>query len=123
MILLTQHEITKDILPLIHSSLEDFVKGVGELYRESSIRINIHQLLHLIDDVTSWGLLWTHNSFIYESMNGTLMKFIHGTQSVPKGAIYALSCLQQIKIKELHIDFQSKEALLLFENFQKNASR
>jgi hypothetical protein len=121
MLLLSYYELDRSFLPLIQSSLQEFVEETSNLYRDSFIRINIHQLLHLIDDIESWGLLWTHNSFIYESMNGILMKFIHGTQSVPKAAIHALNCLQQMKFKEFNISFREKEASILFQKFQKES--
>ena len=99
MILLTQHQIHQDLLPLIENNLTKFVKETEELYGSIHIRINLHQQLHLIEkDIKLWGLLWTHNSFIYESMNGILVRFIHGTKAIPRAAMYALSCMQ-VKFK------------------------
>jgi hypothetical protein len=121
MILLTQYELKKDLLPIIKQSLEKFVREISDLYGEKTLKINIHQLLHLTDDVKAWGLLWTHNSFIYESMNGVLTKMIHGTQSVPKAAVNALNNLQQMTEKEKSIQFQTEEASKLFEKFQQNS--
>jgi hypothetical protein len=101
MTLLSQYKITRDSLRLIKESLETFVQQTEQLYGPTYMRMNIHQLLHLHKDVISWGLLWTHNTFSFESMNGTLTRLMHGTQSVPKAAVSALASLQHLFNEEL----------------------
>lgn len=41
--------------------------------------MNVHQLLHLPDNVQKLGTLWAHSCYEYEDMNGQLLKLIHGT--------------------------------------------
>jgi hypothetical protein len=99
--------------------LQYFVDQIPVLYTASIIRINIHQLLHLIpDDIKLWGPLWTHSGFTFESMNGILTSFIHGTQKVPKSAIYSLVSMQQLALKYVNISFQDPMAARLFEKLQ-----
>ena len=118
--LLCQYNLDKMLLSPINEILDIFVQQTEQLYGSDNIKINVHQLLHLIEsDVENWGLLWTHNSFIYESMNGVLSKFIHGTKLFPAAALHALSCVQQIALKEKHVQFTNEEALNLFRKFQK----
>jgi hypothetical protein len=75
-------------------------------------------LLHLTQDISNWGLLWTHNAFIYESMNGILNRFIHGTKLIPKAAVHALTSMQYFKIQQIGIKFQFKEVQQLFDKLQ-----
>ena len=46
--------------------------------------INIHNLLHLPKVVKSLGPLWAHSCFPFESANGDLLNFFHGSQAVEK---------------------------------------
>ena len=119
--MLSQYQLERVYIPLIKQELEEFVQQAEKLYGSQVIRINIHQLLHMTQDIQSWGLLWTHNSFVYESMNGFLNKLIHGTKAIPAAAIHALSCLQQLKFKEMDVEFQSKESEKLYEKLQGNS--
>jgi hypothetical protein len=122
--LLSSHSIEKESLPSIRELLVEFVEETQRLYGEEVIRINVHQLLHLIDrDVNNWGLLWTHNAFPYESMNGLFTKFIHGTQLVPKSAVHAFSCMQQLSLKERNMEFLNQEPKDVYNKLQKNNSR
>lgn len=51
------------------------------LYGEQHMSANLHQLLHLHDQVEQLGPLWVYSCFSFESMNGTLVKLFHGTQN------------------------------------------
>jgi hypothetical protein len=121
MTILSQYEIERDCLQLIHQSLEKFVKQTEILYGKEVMRINIHQLLYLHNDILNWGLLWTHNSFSYESMNGVFARLIHGTKSFPKAAIQTLSSLHQLSIKEIDIKFIDTEAVALYTKLKKDS--
>ena len=46
--------------------------------------INVHSLLHLVEDVRNLGPLWCHSCFIFENMNGVLKALFHGSQQVNK---------------------------------------
>ena len=122
--MLSSYSIEKECLSSIRELLVEFVKETQKLYEEETIRINIHQLLHLIDrDVNNWGLLWTHNAFSYESMNGLFIKFIHGTQLVPKSAVHAFSCMQQLPLKESKMEFLNQESKELYNKLQRNKNK
>ena len=70
-----------------------------------------------------WGPLWTHYSFIYESMNGVFISLIHGTQKVPKSAIYTLSYMQYNSLKSIHIEFKNPNVAALYNKLQENNKR
>ena len=40
--------------------------------------INVHQLLHLVNVVQNLGPLWVYSCFSFESLNGKLLKLVHG---------------------------------------------
>ena len=44
--------------------------------------MNIHQLLHLCDNVVQLGPLWTHSCFLFEDKNRFTLKTIHGSQKI-----------------------------------------
>ncbi len=121
--LLSQYKLTKSLLPDIKQSLNEFVQQTEVLYGKEQVRINVHQLLHIVKDVKLWGLLWTHNSFIYESMNGILTKFIHGTKKVPTTAIASLFNMQQIWFKEISVTCSHLEVVTLMNKFQRTQKR
>ena len=44
--------------------------------------MNVHLLRHLTYYVRSWGPLWAFSCFGFESINGDLKKFFHGTTNM-----------------------------------------
>jgi hypothetical protein len=44
--------------------------------------MNTHLLRHIPGVVRLWGPLWGFSCFWYESLNGELKKFIHGTRYI-----------------------------------------
>lgn len=59
--------------------------------------INIHQLLHLSDNVRDLGPLYTHSCFSFEDKNGFISKQIHGTQFIDSQIMYAVPRTQKIQ--------------------------
>ena len=51
-------------------------------YGERYMSANVHHLLHLPQAVRNFGPLYCYSCFAYESLNGTLLKCIKGTQHV-----------------------------------------
>jgi hypothetical protein len=91
-----QHEIeTAEIAHTIQLILQ-FNLMTTELYSEQEFKINVHSLLHMITDVCNFGPCFTHNCFIYESMNGILLSFIHGKRANIDSAIKAVQLMQTI---------------------------
>jgi len=104
---------------MIEGVINTIVGEIPVLYDKEVVRINIHQLTHLISsDIKLWGPLWTHSSFTFESMNGVLTSLIHGTQTVPKSAIYTLLYMQNDPFKNIQIKFKNHKAAALYQKFQ-----
>lgn len=108
-----------DKLNEIKKLLNSIVRDIPTLYSKEIVKINIHQLTHLIDcDIKLWGPIWTHNAFVYESMNGIFISHIHGTKKVPKSAINNLILLQNNPLKNIQIEFQNPNVTAFYEKLQ-----
>ena len=46
--------------------------------------MNVHLLCHVINHVRSFGPLWTHSAFEFESANCKLVSMVHGKTHVEK---------------------------------------
>lgn len=72
---LLQEKITKNELMLVDVQLKKFVDEYEILYGETSMTMNVHCLLHVVECVKNLGPLWAHSMFSFESYNGTLTKY------------------------------------------------
>lgn len=63
--------------------LVQFVAQIRLLYGIEHCSYNAHLLVHLAQSVRDWGSLWATSAFIYEDVNGKLLKLFNGTQAVP----------------------------------------
>ena len=46
--------------------------------------MNVHLMSHITDAVKDWGPLSMYSCFHFESMNGQLKRFFHGTRDMSK---------------------------------------
>jgi hypothetical protein len=114
---LSLFEYEKDELVSIDKILKEFVNQTSSLYSKETIKINLHQVLHLIKcDIQLWGPLWTHSAFPFESMNGILVSFIHGTKKFPKSAIKNVVYMQQIDGENRNITFKHESTRKIYQN-------
>lgn len=64
------------------SMLFSFCKNFSALYKERFLTLNVHQLLHLADDIRELGPLHTQSCFSFEDKNGFILELIHGTRLI-----------------------------------------
>ncbi|XP_064469841.1 uncharacterized protein LOC135384573 [Ornithodoros turicata] len=76
--------------------LNEFVVKYNMLYGDYSMVYNVHLLLHLAKGVSQWGPLWTHSTFVFESYNGTLLKFIKGNRGVAEQVLQKAALKQSL---------------------------
>ena len=57
--------------------------------------MNIHQLLHLVDNVRDLGPLFTHSCF-HSDEKSFILKFINGTESIDGQIVSAVSFTQKL---------------------------
>ena len=51
------------------------------------VLLNVHNLLHLVEDVNTNGPLWCNSLFVFEDWNGDITDFFYGTQNVANQVI------------------------------------
>ena len=76
--------------------LLNFVEFFIQFYGLRYATLNIHQLIHLVDDALDLGPLYTHDLFALEDKNRELLNFIHGTQQIDSQITTAISYVQKI---------------------------
>ena len=77
---LLQERISPESVGTARVALDKFVVYTTHLYGKEHVSFNVHQLVQLCDTVRSWGPLWAHSSFPFESMNHVILQLKHGTQ-------------------------------------------
>lgn len=80
--ILSKEGINDNELQVAEAALFLFVENFQTLYGERFMTLNVHQLVHLTDCVRHTGPLYVNNCFIFEDLNGFIVKHIHGTQGV-----------------------------------------
>ncbi|KAE8741573.1 hypothetical protein FOCC_FOCC012910 [Frankliniella occidentalis] len=80
--ILLSSSISPQQLFLCQKKLEDFVKKFEILYGTRHTSMVVHLLLHLDFVVTNLGPMKFYSCFPYESLNGEILKMIHGTRYV-----------------------------------------
>ena len=99
--ILLQDSISEADLQEADRLLDGFCKSFSTLYEERFYTLNVHQLLHLVDDVRDQGPLYTHSCFSFEDKNGFILKLIHGTQFIDNQILSAVALCQKLpELKE-----------------------
>ncbi|KAG8171808.1 hypothetical protein JTE90_006165, partial [Oedothorax gibbosus] len=80
--ILLKENISHSELVLAEHALWHYVYLFQQLYGKRHMSANVHNLLHLADSVRDLGPLWASSCFGWESVNGFLIKCVHGTQYV-----------------------------------------
>ena len=94
--ILLQDSISEADLQEADRLLDGFCKSFSTLYEERFYTLNVHQLLHLVDDVRDQGPLYTHSCFSFEDKNGFILKLIHGTQFIDNQILSAVALCQKL---------------------------
>lgn len=94
--ILLQNEITVSELKKAEQMLQAFCKNFDNLYPVCFMTLNVHQLLHLVDNVINLGPLYTHSCFPFEDKNGLVLKMIKGSQNLDQQIVTGISFLQKL---------------------------
>ena len=84
---------------------------------------NVHDLLHLCDDVINNGPLFTHSCFEFEDFNGELVSLIRGTQHVELQIFNAISLYQKLPKLAHEVLGKDCEALTMYEEMRSEKVR
>ena len=119
--LLLQDSISEAQLTTAEQLLEQFCRSFAKLYQERYATLNVHQLLHLVDNVKDLGPLFTHSCFSFEDKNGFILRLIHGTQFIDSQILTAVSFTQKLpELKEQCITPGSVEEKLYYNLLNPN---
>ena len=117
--ILAQESINPEIdIPKCQKLLEKFVFLFPTLYEERYMVSNVHDLLHLCDDIINNGLLFTHSCFKFEDFSGELVSFIRGTQHVELQILNAISLYQKLPKLAPEVLGAGSDALTMYEEMQ-----
>ena len=94
--ILSMENISPADLATADGALLLFVENFERLYEKRFTTLNLHQLVHLVDCVKHTGPLFSNNCFIFEDLNGYIIKHVHGTQSVEMQLINIIGLLKAI---------------------------
>lgn len=106
--ILSKSTVTFSEIDLADSMLKQFVDQFENFYPPVKLVYNIHCLTHLAYSVKQTGPLWATTTFNFESNNGILMNFVHGTKDVVKQIYtkYSLSkCLEVETIEKNVVEY------------------
>ena len=119
--LLLQDTISEAQLAIAEQLIVQFCRGFRELYEERYETLNVHQLLHLADNVRDLGPLYTHSCFSFEDKNGFILKLFHGTQFIDSQILTAVSFTQKLpELKEQCIAPNTEEETLYYNLLNPN---
>lgn len=79
---LLQTTISKIELDDARKKLESFVTNYQAFYGKTSMTMNVHCLLHLVDCVENMGPLWSFSMFSFESFNHRLKQYGKNSNNV-----------------------------------------
>lgn len=96
--LLLKDSISEQELVEAETCLQSFVEHFAGFYGSRYLTLNIHQLLHIVDEVRDLGPLFTHDCFSFEDKNRVVLNFIHGTQSIATQIVEAIFFTHQIPL-------------------------
>ena len=80
--ILLNSEIRHSDLFTAEKMLSVFYQTSVKLYPQQVCTMNVHSIIHLVQQVRNFGPLWSHSCSGFESMNGHLKKHCHGTRNV-----------------------------------------
>ena len=93
---LLQCNISNECMKSVEKMILKFCQQFQEIYGKRYMLANIHQLLHLCDNVKHLGPLWTHSCFPFEDKNKFILQLIHGSQKIECQLNSAINVIQSI---------------------------
>lgn len=115
--ILLKTKISKTEIDVAERLLLRFSQQWDQLYPVRRMTLNLHQLVHLADDVRKLGPLYGHSCFFFEELNGFLMKQISGTQHIDNQITTSLCFYQklpELRHESFTLDCEQGEALKLY---------
>lgn len=107
--------------------LSKFVENLENMYSARYLTMNCHQLLHITDCVRGNDPLFANNCFMFEHLNGYILKHIHGPTRVETHVINAITKMQALpSLIDIYVEKGSNDktflAAMLKPNFIHNGT-
>ncbi|XP_066933614.1 uncharacterized protein [Clytia hemisphaerica] len=95
--------ITTDDITEARKYFRTFYKDFSKLYEHNlgKCGLNVHNLYHLCDYVEWWGPAWCWSCFGFESLNGEVLKRVHGTKNTTKQILLRFAAIKEVREKLL----------------------
>ena len=116
--LLTKSSITRSDINSANACMLKFINDFQQLYGETNMSYNVHQLGHLTQTVIDWGPLSGYSTYIFEGFNQVLLKLFHGTQAVPSQIANTFLFYQAMK--RISCTSSANDADHVFQSFVEN---
>lgn len=94
--ILLKSSISKEKLQEADVCILEFVRDFALLYDLRFMTLNIHQCVHLADEVRNLGPLYNYSCFPFEDKNGFILKMIRGSRHVDSQVVGAISMAQKL---------------------------
>lgn len=83
--------ISTEDLKKAREALEKYEEGFKKLYGKDQMRMNVHSLGHLVENVERYGPLWTTSCFRLEDFLGKIARKVHGSKTPHLQVVRAMS--------------------------------
>ena len=104
-------EVSRSDIENADKIFKKFMAGVQDIYGAKAMTLNIHQLLHIVQSVIDFGLLWSHSCFGPESNNGKIVKKIKSAKGVINQICRSIMMSQSLIILKDKITDKESEVL------------
>lgn len=116
-ITICESRVYHHLLPLARELLKHYVENFRFIYGEAYMTSNVHNLLHLVDDVEYLGELQTFTAYPFENMLGIIKRLIRSgyctLNQVAKRLLEFAVVAEPIDEDELTPDFPAQERIIL----------
>ncbi|KAK3107405.1 hypothetical protein FSP39_013796 [Pinctada imbricata] len=94
--LLLGEDISESDLQRAERLLNSFYEHFAELYMDSAVGLNVHNLYHLVQCVRYWGPLWVYSCFGFDK---DVLEVVHGTGNVAMQILWCLKAQKELALK------------------------
>lgn len=98
-----------------------FVKNFENMYSARYLTMNFDHILHITDCVRGNGPLFANNCFVFEDLNGYILKHIHGPTGVETQVMNAITKMQALpSLMDIYVEKGSNDETFLVAMLKPN---
>jgi hypothetical protein len=115
---LYSRQLNPQELPVARENLKRFVKQTQQLYGKRMMTFNLHQLLHLVDNVENFGPIFVTSNFRFEGTLKWLKKNFNGTTYFHHQFVRTLKCAKYLAQLESCTEVLHPKAIQLLRRLE-----